>query len=379
MKRDALVIGGGPAGAAAAILLAGAGWKVAVAEKAQFPRRKVCGEYISAAAWPLLARLGIESAVEMRAGPPVARVGFYGRESVLEAAMPDAIGAGRAIGRERLDTRLLERAAACGAEILQPCAVKDAAAFGARVVIAAHGSWEPGLLPTQASRRRASAHDLIGFKAHFRNASLPQGVMPLVLFPGGYGGLVHTDDARVSLSCCVRRSTLEAARAARPGLSAGESLLLHIVESNRGVREAIAGARRDGAWLAAGPIRPGIRAMHRGGAFVVGNAAGEAHPIVAEGISMAIQSAFLLCEGLVRAGPGADDAAHAEVGAGYGRDWRRNFAPRVHAAACFAAAMTRSPGARAAEALLARIPALLTLGAHWSGKDRALALAARNA
>ena len=126
-------------------------------------------------------------------------------------------------------------------------------------------------------------------------------------------------------------------------------------------------------------MRPAIRETHRGDAFVVGNAAGEAHPIVAEGISMAIQSAFLLCGRLVRAGPDADDAGRAAVAAGYARDWRRNFAPRVHAAAFFAAAMTRSPGALTAEALLARIPALLTLGASWSGKDRALAAAARSA
>ena len=53
---DALVVGGGPAGATAAILLAQAGWRVAVVEKKPFPRRKVCGEFISAHQLAAVAR-----------------------------------------------------------------------------------------------------------------------------------------------------------------------------------------------------------------------------------------------------------------------------------------------------------------------------------
>ena len=51
---DALVVGGGPAGSTAALVLARAGWRVGIVEKCAFPRRKVCGEFISATTWPLL-------------------------------------------------------------------------------------------------------------------------------------------------------------------------------------------------------------------------------------------------------------------------------------------------------------------------------------
>jgi hypothetical protein len=45
-------------------------------------------------------------------------------------------------------------------------------------------------------------------KARFRGTHLPQDLMPLILFSGGYGGLVHSDAACVSFSCCVRRDAL---------------------------------------------------------------------------------------------------------------------------------------------------------------------------
>ncbi|MEO8808750.1 MAG: FAD-dependent oxidoreductase, partial [Rhodanobacter sp.] len=45
---DAIIVGAGPAGSTAAILLAKAGWSVALVEKHAYPRRKVCGECIAA-------------------------------------------------------------------------------------------------------------------------------------------------------------------------------------------------------------------------------------------------------------------------------------------------------------------------------------------
>src|SRR5262249_18514164 len=142
----------------------------------------------------------------------------------------------------------------------------------ARVIIAAHGSWEPGPLPTQPVRRSAGPADLLGFKAHFRKIDLPADLMPLLAFPGGYGGMVHSDGGRVSLSCCVRRDTLMRLRR-EPGDGVGEAVLAHIARSCLGVRRALAGAIREGSWLSAGPIRPGIRLRRARGIFPVGNAA----------------------------------------------------------------------------------------------------------
>ncbi|MDP4965203.1 MAG: FAD-dependent oxidoreductase, partial [Salibacteraceae bacterium] len=47
MKYDLAIIGGGISGLTTAILCAKQGWKIAVFEKDEYPKHKVCGEYIS--------------------------------------------------------------------------------------------------------------------------------------------------------------------------------------------------------------------------------------------------------------------------------------------------------------------------------------------
>ncbi|WP_031596943.1 NAD(P)/FAD-dependent oxidoreductase [Ferrovum myxofaciens] len=398
-SHDVVILGGGPSGATAAILLAQAGWKVAIVEKAQFPRRKVCGEFISGTTWPLLRKLGVADPLMEIAGPIVRRVGVYSGDAMVTAQLvaptDKAEDGGRAIGREHLDTQLLKRAAEVGADVWQPFALasfvengngyicniinkcsREERALSSRLLIAAHGSCESGAMPTQNFRRPQRTSDLFGFKAHFLNSTLPSDLMPLLAFPGGYGGMVHSDGDRVSLSCCIRRDQLEKCRQHYPKVSAGTAVFAHIKSSCKGVSEALSLACVDGAWLSSGPLHTGVHTFGRDGIFTVGNATAEIHPIVAEGISMAIQSAFLLSEQLnawrARINPTFSNQVLESLRHNYEVAWRNNFSRRIRVATLFAHLFMRPLTSRIVTGGLERFPRLLTEGARWSGKAEPL-------
>ncbi|RWE22515.1 MAG: monooxygenase, partial [Mesorhizobium sp.] len=246
----------------------------------------------------------------------------------------------------------------------------EATILRAPVIAAAHGSWEPGPLPSQLDKSSRPG-DLLGFKAHFTGSSLAPDLMPLLTFPGGYGGMVLADHGRMSISCCIRRDMLARLRGSlarqRGGhVSAAETLEHHLRATCRGARDALEGASLDGPWLAAGPIRPGIRAGYEADIFRVGNAAGESHPIIAEGISMALQSGWLLAREL---GEAASARAQREAaGRRYEAAWRRLFSTRVRAAEAIARLALGPGGVVLMQAVVRHFPRALTLGARLSGK-----------
>lgn len=210
MVSEVLVLGGGLAGASAALELARAGVRVRLLERETGPHDKVCGEFLSIEAQHDLRRLGLDLG---RLGAiPVDRVRLISGERQVEAALPfQALG----VSRRLLDEALLEAAGDQGAQIER--GVKVTGIAGPEVSTSA-GPWEADriLLATGkhdvrgAGRLSAgAADDHIGFKMHWRlpprQSEEAGNAIELVVFDGGYAGLQRVTGDVLNLCLIIRR------------------------------------------------------------------------------------------------------------------------------------------------------------------------------
>lgn len=402
---DVLVIGAGPAGTSAAIHLARAGWRVAVMEQSAYPRRKVCGECLGPAGLRLLRELGIVARVGDCAGPEIRRLGWMTRTRTVVADMPSCVTGpyryGRAIGRFTLDALLLERAREIGVHVIQParaerlrgapgafvCEYRSRAApqrqlpcqgqesISASIVIDAHGSWERGpaadpVGSSYSSRPPGRCSDLFGFKACFAGTALPPGLLALMSLAGGYGGMVVAGEGRTTVACCLRRDVLRDLRMRGAGLSAGAAVEGLLRSACRGVAAALDGASLVDGWQSVGPLRPGLRPESGSGVIPVGNAAVEAHPLIGEGICMALECASLLAAIVGPRAACVDERFLHRVREAYVRAARATFARRLSLGRVYAHMAMRRPTATLIADAMRRWPRTLTLAARLAGKAR---------
>ena len=126
MKRDVIIVGAGPAGAACAILLAREGFDVLLLDRAAFPRDKPCGEFITAGCIPILKDLGVWDPL-VRAGiRPLSRAVLHAPNgNAAEYVPPDGEPAGWSLRRTRFDSTLVDHARRAGAEVCQEATVCD--------------------------------------------------------------------------------------------------------------------------------------------------------------------------------------------------------------------------------------------------------------
>jgi len=374
--RSILVVGAGPAGAASAALLAQAGFAVTLCEQKSFPRPKVCGEFVAPQSRPTLDRLGLLPAIDALSGPPITRMEAHpsSGQSLAARLPPDATGHfPHAIPRDLLDLALLNAARAAGTIIRQPCHITSitgnpSAGFTAttpdgplhaRAIILAHGLAQKGSLdpadPTPDPRKKYMC-----FKAHFSHCRLADDTIAIGGAPGVYIGLVRSGAADSPALFSLAFVT----RIDRSAGNPPDAQLAAILRQNAGFARMLAPAARATPWLASGPLDPGVRTIYRAGRFYVGNAAGEVHALVGEGITLALRAAALLADTLTHHGLEDPDAA----GRAYAAAWRKEFAPRYRAANVFANIIMRPPLAAAAAHMLAAHPALLDYCIVRSGK-----------
>jgi len=211
VRVDDLIVGGGPAGAAAAIRLAQAGHAPLLLERAEGPSDKVCGDFLAADAIERLQALGVAPAG--LGAEPIHRVRLVHGRSLAEATLPfPACG----LSRRALDAALLQRAAEAGAEVQFGAGVRDLTHgpagwqlrtrwenFHARSVFLATGKHDLRAHPRPGVRTGA-----VGLKMYFQLAPAQRatlsGAIELYLAPGVYAGLQNVEQGRSVLCLAVR-------------------------------------------------------------------------------------------------------------------------------------------------------------------------------
>src|SRR5262245_10425812 len=114
---DVLVVGGGPAGAVTATVLARAGARVRIVDRSSFPRDKLCGDTVNPGTVAALRRLGMAGGIDA-CGLPVAGMRVTGEHgAVVEGRYPDGVR-GRALLRRHFDWMLLQDALNAGVEFI---------------------------------------------------------------------------------------------------------------------------------------------------------------------------------------------------------------------------------------------------------------------
>jgi len=355
--RDACVVGAGPAGSMTALLLASRGLRVALVDRAAFPRPKVCGSCLNGAALSYLGDVGLGDLPDRLGAPRLRRfrLSGYGREALVP------LHSGAAVSREALDSALVDAARARGVAFLPATtatlgALHEAAwtvdlrspegadTLRARVVVAADGLGGTFLARHAQFAPRVAARSKIGLGLHLRvrRGVLEPGEIRMLLFPGGYAGLVRLEDGRVDVAAAVSPETLASGSA--------DGFLDSILRHEAGIEEFEIVTRLRGTppLTRRRPVVAGTRL------FVVGDAATYVEPFTGEGIAWAMGAARLLAP-LVEAACRRWDP---ELAAAWSRRLHTGLGPRHRFSGLVAATLEHPVLCRGLLAAVGRVPGL---------------------
>ena len=285
---DIVVIGGGPAGSAAAITAARAGARVVQLERGVLPRQRVCGEFVSPESLALLSNLIGDHALLSDSRRISTNRIFVDDEVLTLPINPPAAS----ITRFDLDAALWHASLASGVECRQQANVQRIEAAGhfridtsggsleTKAVINATGRWSN----LSTHEQRSSQPKQLGAKAHFREAD-PSPSVDLYFFAGGYCGVQPVAKDLINVCAVVE---------ARVATSLEEVLSLHpkLWQRSRSWEQVF-------STVSTSPLifrkpKPVVDDV-----FQVGDAAGFIDPFVGDGISLALRSGVMAAEALL--------------------------------------------------------------------------------
>ncbi len=304
-RAAALIVGGGPAGSAAAIRLAQGGLAPLVVERSAEPQDVVCGGFLGWDALAALTRLGVDAAT--LGARPIGKLRLLSSRRRVEAPLPTPAAG---LSRRALDAALLARAAESGAEVVRGRAVRtadldrlsvrldDEEEIEAEALLLATGKHELRGAPRSA----AIAEAPVGLRASLApspaTSDALDGLIELHLFDGGYAGLLLQEDMSVNLCLSVCRDRLKRAG----GI---EGLIDGLARELPALRKRLGGT--EPTWSAVAGIPYGWRARRTApGVYRVGDQAAVIASLVGDGIAVALESGMAAAQA-VRDGTGSND------------------------------------------------------------------------